>query len=541
MKIILKSNTLSRSELAAGLSLSRAFFPHAQVELEEESTDKGEDGKPIEKDPKDVDLNQSDTTAVAHDEIGIVHIDIHYPETPSRIEGYFSLQEAHHETAEDIKEADVKEAAFEVDEDEVKALLAHPYVGKESLRKLLLKRGLLALLPQVAGHTPPWGILTGIRPSKILHRLQDAGYTAEESNRSLREVYGVREDKAQLLQKVVSLQQPYLNFMRTHLNHVAIYVGIPFCPTRCSYCSFPAYSLKQGRETLERYLQGLGEEIRTTGAWMSASGLVADSIYLGGGTPTILTTSEISALIALVRKAVPTEGVVELTVEAGRPDTLSQEKLLALRECGVNRLSINPQTMHDRTLQRIGRAHTVDDILKVYQLAREIPGWVINMDLIMGLPGEGVKDIKETLGQIKLLGPDNLTVHALSIKRGSKEREQGSTQNLGGELETIQQVVMTSARSMGMLPYYLYRQKYIAGNLENIGFAKPGLECRYNIGIMEEQQTVIGLGAGASSKIINPKDFSLINIHHPSDWQAYLHRWQEMQGRREEAWNQVRN
>ncbi|AGA69929.1 coproporphyrinogen III oxidase, anaerobic [Desulfitobacterium dichloroeliminans LMG P-21439] len=508
MNIILKSNTLSRSELAAGLSLCRAFFPEALVRLEEEGT-------ALIEERNSIDVNQGDTD-FALPEIEILHIDIHYPETPWRIEGYF------------------RGAIVVLDVDDVQAILAHPYAGKESLRKLLLKRGILALLPQIAGHTPPWGILTGIRPSKILHRLNDAGYTLEEREKSLQRLYGVREDKAHLLQEVVSIQQPYLKMMRSHPNHVAIYVGIPFCPTRCSYCSFPAYSLKRGREPLEQYLVGLGEEIRTAGEWMGATGLVADSIYLGGGTPTVLTTSEISQLIALIMNTIPAKIEVELTVEAGRPDTLSQEKLLALRESGVNRLSINPQTMHNRTLQRIGRAHTVEDILRVYRLARKIPDWVINMDLIMGLPGEGVKDIQETLEQIKILDPDNLTVHALAIKRGSKEHEQGLPQNLGSELEVMQEVVMTSARSMGMQPYYLYRQKHIAGNLENIGLAKPGLECRYNIGIMEEQQNVIGMGAGASSKIVNPVDFSLINFHHPSDWQVYLKRWGEIQRKRAE-------
>lgn len=520
MKKILKSNTFSRSELEAGLSLSRAFFPEAQVSLEEEET------------PKEKEINQSEFSALQN-EVGIIHIEINYPDTPWQVEGYYNLK-----TNPNFAEATVK-----LDEEQIKFILSHPYAGKETQRKLLLKRGLLSLLSQVTGHTPPWGILTGIRPSKILHRLKDAGYTAKESKGTLRELYSIREDKDQLLQEVVSIQEPFLETMKTYPNQVALYVGIPFCPTRCSYCSFPAYSLKQGREPLEQYLKGLAEEVQVAGEWMRDTGLVVDSIYLGGGTPTILTTSELRRLIALVMSNIPVIGshkeVLELSVEAGRPDTLSKEKLLALHESGVNRLSINPQTMHNRTLQRIGRAHTIEDILQVYQLAREIPDWIINMDLILGLPGEGMRDFQETLERIKELDPDNLTVHALAIKRGSREHEQGLTQNLGRELESMQEIVMSSARSMGMQPYYLYRQKHIAGNLENIGFAKPGMECRYNIGIMEEYQTVIGMGAGASSKIVNPMDLSLVSLHHPSNWQAYLARWRETQRKREESLNSI--
>lgn len=501
MKISLRSHTLSRSELEAGLSLSRAFFPEAQIGLE---------------------VNGADC------ELGIIRLDIHYPDTPWQIEGNFRGFSC---------ETKLRSAQSSVifNEDQIKLILSHPYAGKEDKRKFLLKRGLFSLLVQVTGHTPPWGILTGIRPSKILHRLKAAGYSSEERAASLGEAYAIREDKSQLLQEVVDIQQPFLEDMKNHPQDVAVYIGIPFCPTRCSYCSFPAYSLKQSREPLEHYLQGLGEEIRAAGAWMKARGLTADSLYLGGGTPTILAIPEMERLIALMMTYIPHKEAGEFSVEAGRPDTLSKEKLLALRASGVNRLSVNPQTMHDRTLQRIGRAHTVEDIIKAYKLAREIPGWVINMDLIMGLPGEGVKDIQDTLERIRVLEPDNLTVHALAIKRGSKEHEQGLTQNLGRELETMQEVVMAAARYMGMQPYYLYRQKHIAGNLENIGFAKPRLECRYNIGIMEEHQTVIGLGAGASSKIVNPKDFSLVSFHHPANWQVYLERWGETQRKREEA------
>lgn len=268
---------------------------------------------------------------------------------------------------------------------------------------------------------------------------------------------------------------------------------------------------------------------------MRETGRSASSIYLGGGTPTILSIPEITDLLQEIRGTIPLKEEIELTVEAGRPDTLSLEKLLALREQGVNRLSINPQTMHDETLKRIGRAHSVEDILRIYKRAREIPGWVINMDIILGLPGETPQNVQETLDQIGKLQPDNLTVHALAIKRGSKEYETGLVQSLAQDLETMQELALEKARSFGMQPYYLYRQKHIAGNLENIGFALPGAEGRYNIGIMEERQSVIGIGAGASSKVVNPLDYSLVNFLHPSNWQVYLKRWPEIHQKRENA------
>lgn len=461
-------------------------------------------------------------------------MEVSYPTTPWEVRGYFFREAQACIQTPELSTLSTREPSVTLNQEEVRTLISYDKIGKETDRKLLLKHGLFKLLSQITGHEPPWGILTGIRPSKILHRLDDSGTPQDLAERILQNQYSIREDKARLLREIVTIQQPYLKAIKEHPERVAVYVGIPFCPTRCSYCSFPAYSLQQGRAPLKAYLEGLHDEIRVAGEWMKEAGLCADSLYIGGGTPTILTTSEISELLQWIKKNIPL-GVpqgVELTVEAGRPDTLTKEKLQALREQGVNRISINPQTMHERTLRRIGRSHTVEDILRVYELAREIPGWIINMDLILGLPGESVRDIQETLEQIGGLNPDNLTVHALAIKRGSKVHEAGLIENLGKELESMQEIVLSSVRSFGLSPYYLYRQKHIAGNLENIGFARSGTECRYNIGIMEERQSVIGLGAGASSKVVNPADYSLVNVQHPSSWQTYLERWKDIQSKR---------
>lgn len=509
----LTSTTLSRSELEAGLSLIRAFYPEGNVTVREP-------GK-----------SEISPLGAAKEEIAAtIRVDVHYPEHPQGIRAEFSDQRERADSSSQPRRFELK-----LDAEGIKPILDHPKIGKETERKVLLKHALFHLLTQATGHTPPWGILTGIRPSKILHHLNDLGLKEPLENKVLEDYCLIREDKIRLLQEVVSIQRPYLQEIMDHPKKIALYVGIPFCPTRCSYCSFPAYSLQQGREPLQKYLKGLYEEIRVTGAWMKETKRTAGSLYLGGGTPTILTSAEISDLLQWIREKIPAEKNMEFSVEAGRPDTLSREKLLALREQGVNRLSINPQTMHNKTLRRIGRAHTVEDILQMYKLAREISDGVINMDLILGLPGETAQDVQETMTQIGKLRPDNLTIHALAIKRGSKEHEMGLAQNLDKELETMQEIAFEQARSFGLYPYYLYRQKHIAGNLENIGFAVPGAEGRYNIGIMEERQSVIGIGAGASSKVVNPADYSLVNFQHPSNWQVYLKRWPEIHQKRVEA------
>jgi oxygen-independent coproporphyrinogen III oxidase len=523
MNIILTSHSLSRSELEAGLSLTRAFFPEARVWVDEAFAK--DSSAPAEL------IGRASRNFKDMEEFELIQMEVEFPTGSWRVLGYYHLCQM---TAGDEQNP----IQIVLNQVKVQSILNYNQIGKETDKKLLLKHGLYTLLSKVTGHTPPWGILTGIRPSKILHRLNDLGTSEELMTKILRERYAIREDKVNLLQEIVGIQSPYLKEMTDHPERVAVYVGIPFCPTRCTYCSFPAYSLQRGREPLHSYLQELYEEIRVTGEWMKARGLTADSLYIGGGTPTILTTSEISDLLRWIRGSIPTlQGSqisgVELTVEAGRPDTLSKEKLQALREQGVTRLSINPQTMHNRTLERIGRSHSVEEILEVYKLAREIPGWIINMDLILGLPGETAKAVEESLRQVAELNPDNLTVHSLAIKRGSKEHEAGLTQSLSKEIEIMQDIVLTTAQSIGMRPYYLYRQKHIAGNLENIGFARPGAECRYNIGIMEERQSVIGIGAGSSSKIVNPKDLSLVNLQHPSNWQTYMERWREIKEKRQ--------
>ena len=417
---------------------------------------------------------------------------------------------------------------------EISKIREQPQPGREEPLKTLVKHAVLRLLTEVCGRQLPWGILTGIRPTKLLHRLTDMGLNRPAQSRVLQDRYAVRPDKVELVLDIARVQEPHLQRMANNPQWVAVYAGIPFCPSRCSYCSFPGYLLSQGRHELTTYLQVLKEEMKAAAAMLRRFGLEADSIYVGGGTPTILTTAELAEFIGTMREVLPTSADCEFTVEAGRPDTLSEDKLRLLVRAGVNRLSINPQTMQEATLRRIGRVHSVKSVVDAYCLARSLADWVINMDLILGLPGEGVAEVRHTLESLAGLQPANLTVHALALKRGSREREIGFRRVEPETAEEMLALTRGAARDWNLRPYYLYRQKQISGNLENTGYARPGTECRYNIAIMEERQTVIGLGAGASTKVVDRRDYSLTNLQHPGNWLAYASRWQEVARRREQ-------
>jgi len=420
-------------------------------------------------------------------------------------------------------------------EQEIETILAFKEGSRENRPKLLFKHGLLKLLSQVCRKRLPWGILSGIRPGKIVQNLYDRGFSRAERAAVLEKHYAIRPDKAELLQKIAAVQRSCLEELRRDPRRIALYVSIPFCPSRCSYCSFPAYRLSKDRQELTGYLQALQAEIRAAGLLISKLGLLVDSVYIGGGTPTILTAEELSGLLQELKKEVPWQECREFTVEAGRVDTLSSGKLAVLGEQGVTRLSINPQTMQEATLRRIGRDHRVADIGRVYHLARSLAPWVINMDLILGLPGESLVDVRDTLEQLDGLQPDNLTVHLLALKRGSREYESGLRHKQAALAEQMQELSRQAAASMGLEPYYLYRQKRLAGNLENIGYARPGLECLYNIAIIEERQHILGLGAGASNKIIDLPEGRLLNIHQAQSWQHYQLKWPEVHRQRTEA------
>lgn len=350
------------------------------------------------------------------------------------------------------------------------------------------------LLKRAAGMRPPWGSLTGIRPTRLFYAQLQQGDTMDEAERAMRETFDLSEGKAALLREIITSQR---GLIERAPNEVDVYVGIPFCTTRCAYCSFSSGEIGDGR-LVEPYLAALGHEIEAARALMDEAGLRMRALYVGGGTPTALRPGQLAHLLDRLMRAFPE--ATEWTVEAGRPDTLSEEKLRALRDFPVGRISINPQTMNDATLQKIGRAHTAKDVRDAYALARHMGFDHINMDLIAALPGETPADFERTLAEIRSLAPESLTVHTLAVKRSSRLHEQNYRPT---ETDTVQGMVergLEAAHAMGMHAYYLYRQKYMAGNLENVGYALPGHACTYNIDIMEETTSILALGAGGISK-----------------------------------------
>ncbi|MGE5396502.1 MAG: coproporphyrinogen dehydrogenase HemZ [Chitinophagales bacterium] len=384
-------------------------------------------------------------------------------------------------------------------------------------------RFVYAMLVEFTERDPnPYGVLTGVRPTKIVHRLLDAGVSPEEATQELEKKYLVRPAKARLLTEVVKNNRALVHGPGDPSRLIGIYMGIPYCPSRCHYCSFPGYPVTH-RPGVEDFLQGLEREIGMTGAFLKKSGIRVESIYIGGGTPTVLTDAQWASVLDSIQLQLISPVTREFTVEAGRPDTVKRKTFDRLLEAGVTRFCINPQTMNDQTLEGIGRRHTSADIVRAFAAARETGCNNINMDLIIGLPGEGVKEVIGSLERVLDLGPEGITAHVLARKRGSRWDVEGGLA-YANQIEVNQAVeeVYNIVKSNGYLPYYLYRQKYMQGNAENIGYSRPGFFCHYNIQIIEERQTTIGLGGGASSKFVNPKDLTLTSMYHPGDPASYL-------------------
>lgn len=370
----------------------------------------------------------------------------------------------------------------------------------------------------------PWGILRGIRPAKLVHRLLDSGRPTTAIRALLCEAYDVESGKAALVTDIAVRQRPFLLSGEEARRLVSIYVGIPFCPSRCAYCSFPSFPIMGAGQKVEKFLAALRREVEAVGHFLARHGLKVQTIYVGGGTPTSLPDREFEQLLTDVRQAFHSKALREFTVEAGRPDTLTPDKLSLMRAQGVDRISINPQTMREHTLQIIGRSHGSADVERVFRLAREIGFSNINMDIIAGLPGETPQDMADTLARIAELQPDNLTVHTLAIKRGSNLIESsGYLLPPGDMVGEMLKLCAAAAQNWRLVPYYLYRQKYMAGNLENVGYALPGKECLYNIQIMEERQTILGLGAAAGTKAVSPGDWKVTSCYNPKDVPAYVH------------------
>ena len=399
--------------------------------------------------------------------------------------------------------------------------------------KNVLKRLVYGALCQVTGRTLPWGDLTGIRPTKIPMKLLEEGWKNTEIARYMRETYGVSNEKTALAITIANREKALLQDL-DYENGYSLYVGIPFCPSICLYCSFGSHPLERWTKRVDEYLDTLCKELTFIREQMGTRKLT--TVYIGGGTPTTLEPEQLRRLLSHIQETFDFTWVKEYTVEAGRPDSITKEKLQVLRNHGINRISINPQTMKEETLRLIGRQHTVQQTIDSFKLAREVGFDNINMDLIVGLPEETIEDVRETMRQLEELDPDNITVHSLAIKRAARLRMQKEQyENLHIE-NTAQTIDLTAecCHEMGLEPYYLYRQKNMAGNFENVGYAKPGKAGVYNILIMEEKQTIMALGAGATTKVVFEDGKRIERVGNVKDIINYLDRVDEMVERKRE-------
>lgn len=405
-----------------------------------------------------------------------------------------------------------------------------PGANEKNEARRLARLAVYRVLERFTGGRPsPWGIMTGIRPTKVVHRLFDDGFSADEVRAKLLDEFAVTPDKAELVTSIALFQRNYLADEPGCSHRTGVYIGIPFCPSRCLYCSFPAYPRDKHRKWLAPFVNALLREIEAVGRALQDKPYSVSCIYIGGGTPTCLEPAQLDAVLESANRHLRTTATIEFTVEGGRPETLTEEIIGICRAAGVDRLSINPQTMQDRTLRAIGRHHKVADVIAALERARAAGFATVNMDVIVGLPGETVKDMHDTMEQIAGLRPENLSVHTLAVKKASRLRWEVSKQPMPTATETaaMMQEARHRAQMQGMLPYYMYRQKNTLGHQENIGYTLPGHECLYNIMIMEERHTVIGLGAGAGSKYLRP-DGVLISQYNPKEPWLYIERLDEV-------------
>jgi len=398
--------------------------------------------------------------------------------------------------------------------------------GKKEARNVF-KRMMYDMLKKLTGRELPWGTLTGVRPTKIVYTLLEDGKNDHEIRDYLKKEYYVSEKKGDLAIKVASNEKRLLEKL-DYNNGYSLYAGIPFCPTTCLYCSFTSYPLAVWKDRVDTYVDAMLKELEFTSRLMKDKKL--DTFYMGGGTPTTLEPEQLDRVLSFFEEHFDTTGLKEHTIEAGRPDSITRDKLLIMKKHGVDRISINPQTMNDDTLKLIGRHHTVEQIKEAFTLARECGFDNINMDLIIGLPGETREHIERTMREVALLAPDSLTVHSLAIKRAARLNIFWEKYKDYAMVNTDDIINMTAdcAAAMGMEPYYLYRQKNMAGNFENVGYSKPGREGIYNILIMEEKQTIMAVGAGASTKVVFPEENRIERVENVKDVTTYIENIDEM-------------
>lgn len=398
--------------------------------------------------------------------------------------------------------------------------------AEKSQVKNILKQLIYQALSAYTGKKLPWGTLTGIRPTKIAMGLLETERTEEEILRYLQDTYYLSPEKGVLSIAIAKREKKLLSCMHGQEGY-SLYIGIPFCPTTCLYCSFPSYPIGMWKDGVADYLTALEREIDETAQLFRHK--ILDSVYIGGGTPTTLEPAELERLLRKITTTFRMETAAEFTVEAGRADSITREKLCVLKRYGVTRISINPQTMKQETLRLIGRQHTVEAVREAFALARQCGFDNINMDLILGLPGETEADVKNTAEAVKRLRPDSLTVHSLAVKKASRLKQWTMENGMDGMHNTdeMMRIAAEAAADMGMKPYYLYRQKNICGNLENVGYARENCFGIYNILMMEEKQTIAACGAGSISKRVYP-DGRIERCDNVKEIAQYIGRIEEM-------------
>lgn len=394
-------------------------------------------------------------------------------------------------------------------------------------------------LEKIKGQGLPWGILTGVRPTKLVMGELEQGIADQEAATWMEERFLVSEEKAGLSVEIAKREKQLLEQL-DYKNGYSLYVGIPFCPSICAYCSFSSSPIALWEDKTDRYLEALLKELAFVARVSGEK--VLDTVYVGGGTPTTLRADQLDRLLTQLETSFDYSAVKEVTVEAGRPDSITEEKLEVLKRHQVTRISVNPQTMQQKTLDLVGRKHTGEAVEEVFLKARSLGFDNINMDLIAGLPGEDANDMEETLKRVEALKPDSLTIHSLAIKRAAKYGQNPIRQLDAAEMTKMIDLGETYARKMDLVPYYLYRQKNMAGNFENVGYAKVDKAGIYNILIMEEKQSIVACGAGASTKIVLPKPLEgkggkkvgIVRVENVKNILEYIDRIDEMIERKEE-------
>lgn len=442
------------------------------------------------------------------------------------------------EEAEIPPKEDYIYTALEGDEITVKAKIDGKYAEAkrtaENDHARNMELAVFGVLTEILSIRPKWGVLTGIRPVKLAMQLHDMGLSEEEIRKKLKEERLVSDEKLDLL--LTTMEHELEIRASSRPNSVSLYISIPFCPSRCSYCTFTSHSVEKAAKLIPQYVELLCDELKDIAVLIDEIGLHLETVYMGGGTPTVLTAKQLDRVLSTVNESFDMTGVRELTVEAGRPDTITAEKLAVLKKNGVGRISINPQTMDDEVLAAIGRKHTAEDVKNAFALAKTFDFDSINMDLISGLPGDNMEKFRKTIAEVIAMNPDNITLHTLTVKHGANLAPMAQSV-FAATADAMNEYAYGEFAKAGYFPYYLYRQKGTVDNLENVGFCKPGKEGIYNIFIMDETHTVLSAGAGGVTKLKAPYDKKIERIFNFKYPYEYIERFELMNERKE----QVRN